>query len=62
MKAWLDRHLSHFISKKLSVFAIACLFVYLGKITGSEWVDIAMVYIGSQALIDGVAKLRGHNA
>lgn len=58
-KGWADRVMDSFISKKLTVFVVACIFVYLGKIAGTEWVNLAMIYIGSQAAIDGVAKLRG---
>ena len=58
MPSKIDQALSSFISKKLTVFIIACAFVYLGKITTTEWVNIAMIYIGSQAAIDAIHKLR----
>ena len=58
MKAFVDKYLNKFVSKKLTVFIIACIFVYLGKISGTEWVNISMMYIGSQAAIDAILALR----
>jgi len=58
MKAKVDKFLGHFVSKKLSVFIVASFFVGFGMIAPSEWVDIAVLYIGGQAVVDAVAKLR----
>lgn len=58
MKSFIDRHINKFISKKLTVFIIACVFVGFGKILSSEWVNVAMVYIGSQAAVDMLIALR----
>lgn len=58
MKGKVDKFLGYFVSKKLSVFIIASFFVGFGMIASSEWVDVAMIYIGGQAVIDGVSKLR----
>tara|TARA_B110000444_G_scaffold238874_1_gene252821 strand:- start:118 stop:297 length:180 start_codon:yes stop_codon:yes gene_type:complete len=58
MKAKVDKFLGYFISKKLSVFIVASFFVGFGKIAPTEWVDVSLVYIGGQAVIDAVAKLR----
>lgn len=60
MKAKLDKILNKFISKKLTVFIIACIFVAMEKIGGDQWVNVAMVYIGSQAAVDMIIKLRGN--
>lgn len=59
MRAKLDKVLGYFISKKLSVFAIASIFLGLGYIEASQWVNISLIYIGGQSVIDAVAKLRG---
>ena len=59
MKAFLDKHLNSFISKKLSVMIVATVFLALGTLPAALWMKIAMVYIGSQAAVDIVAKLRG---
>ena len=61
MKAKLDKILNSFISKKLTVFLIACIFLALEKIEGIQWVNIAMVYIGSQAAVDIIMKLRNRD-
>ena len=58
MKAKFDKFLNIFISKKLTVFIVACIFLGLEKIEGVSWVNVAMVYIGSQAVIDMIIKLR----
>ena len=58
MKAIIDKILTTYVSKKLTVFFIATLLVVSSKISGAEWVNIAAIYIGSQAVIDAVVKLR----
>ncbi|NQY30444.1 MAG: hypothetical protein HRT69_13345 [Flavobacteriaceae bacterium] len=58
MKARIDRFLNRFISKKLTVFLLATLFIYLGKIDPVNWVNLSMVYIGSQAAVDVIKQLR----
>jgi hypothetical protein len=50
--ALVDRYLGRFISRKLTVFMIGCLFLFLGKLQSSEWIWVASIYIGSQAVID----------
>ena len=54
IRSWLDRVLSNFISKKLLVFLICSIGFFTGKITSSEWINIAMIYIGTQGAIDTV--------
>ena len=54
-----DRILNKRISKKLMVFVVATFLVAFGDLTSSDWVTIATVYIGTQGVIDAVAKLRG---
>jgi len=58
MKGKIDKFLGYFISKKLSVFIVASFFVGFGMIASNDWVDVAMIYIGGQAVVDAVAKLR----
>ena len=41
------------------VFVVATFLVAFGDLTSSDWVTIATVYIGTQGVIDAVAKLRG---
>ncbi len=58
MKAKLDKFLNRFISKKLTVFIIATIFIVLHKIDPINWVNLSMVYIGSQAAVDIMKQLR----
>ena len=58
IKPLIDRLLSIVISKKLTVFFIATIFIILGKLDSTQWVNISMVYIGSQAAVDLMIQLR----
>jgi len=57
----IDRILTKRISKKLSVFIVATILVSFGNLTSGDWVIISTVYIGTQGVIDAVAKLKGNN-
>ena len=46
MKGKIDKFLGYFVSKKLSVFIVASFFVGFGMIASSEWVNVAVLYIG----------------
>ena len=59
MKAKLDAILNSWISKKLMVFVVASFGLFSGTLLSSEWVNIAVVYIGTQGALDIVMKLRG---
>ena len=52
MKPIIDRFLKLTISKKLTVFIVGCLFAVNEIITGTEWVYLSLVYIGTQGAID----------
>ena len=52
MKGFIDKVLAWTISKKLTVFFIATLLIFQNLITGSEWIYIALMYIGTQGAID----------
>ena len=47
--AVVDRGLQKIISRKLLVWFIGTVGVPFGYITGDQWVQLSMVYIGSQA-------------
>jgi hypothetical protein len=47
--AVVDRGLQKIISRKLLVWFIGTIGVPLGYITGEQWMQLSMVYIGSQA-------------
>jgi len=57
----IDRFLNSWISKKLFVFCTATVLAIFGNVTSEDWVIIATVYIGTQGVIDAVAKLKGYN-
>jgi hypothetical protein len=58
VRAIADKILNKFISKKLMVFLLACVFLYLGKLNGEQWVNLAIIYVGTQGVIDAIIKLR----
>ena len=58
MKAKIDEFLNRYLSRKLLVFLVACLGLFLGKLTSSDWVTIAAVYIGTQGVIDAISKIK----
>jgi hypothetical protein len=58
MKAILDRALGVVISKKLTVFAMASIYLYFELITNEQWFQLAIVYIGTQATIDAIISLK----
>lgn len=51
--ALLDRVLGTVISKKLTVFLMATVFILLNIIKPEEWVELAKWYIGGQSVVDG---------
>lgn len=51
--ALLDRVLGTVISKKLTVFLMATVFILLQIIKPEEWVELAKWYIGGQSIVDG---------
>jgi hypothetical protein len=58
MRAKIDLLLNSWISKKLMVFAVACFGLFSGALASEEWVNIAMVYLGTQGAIDAIQQLR----
>ena len=60
MRARIDKFLNSWISKKLLVFIIACLGLFSGLITDTEFTNIALVYIGTQGAVDIVKQLRNN--
>ena len=61
-KAFVDTWLSKLTSRKLMVWATATGLTFMGHVTSEDWVIISAIYIGGQTIIDGIARLRGHNA
>lgn len=57
-KEQLDKLLNKWISRKLLVFLVACVGLFLANITSGDWVIIATAYISIQGFTDIVNKLR----
>ncbi len=52
MTSVVDKALEKVVSRKFTVFSLATLFLYLGPISGDQWVAIALGYIGIQGIAD----------
>jgi|TARA_R100000664_G_C2750334_1_gene137623 hypothetical protein len=52
IKPVLDNLLGKVISRKFTVFSLSTVFLYLGSITGDQWVAISLGYIGIQGIAD----------
>lgn len=51
-KAFLDRHLERFISRKFLAWLTATTLCGFGAVTSDNWTAITLAYIGTQALVD----------
>lgn len=58
MRNVIDKHLAHFVSKKLLVFFVATFAFFQGTLPSESWVELVMVYLGSQGAVDIMTKLR----
>ena len=56
----LDRLLDKWISRKLLVFIIACVGLFINILDSYDWVVIATAYVGSETFITIVEKLKKH--
>lgn len=57
-KGKFDIALEKLISRKLFVFFLTVIFMLMGKVDEQSFMQIAMVYIGGQALVDMLANYR----
>lgn len=53
-----DSILNKLISRKLSVFLVACFGLFSGSLNSNDWVIIATAYISVQGFTDIVSKLK----
>lgn len=51
-KGLVDAYLGKLVSRKLLVWGTATYALFCGLVPSSDWVAIALVYIGSQGLVD----------
>ena len=58
-EAVIDKSLHKVVSRKLLVWGTATGAMFFGMVDATNWVDICMVYIGSEAATNMVAALRG---
>ena len=59
-QAMLDAFAERFVSRKLLAWLTATGLMLSGSgLTSSDWVIVTTTYIGTQAAIDAVAKLKG---
>ena len=58
-EAVIDRSLHKVVSRKLLVWGTATGAMFFGMVDATNWVDICMVYIGSEAATNMVTSLRG---
>ena len=59
IKGALDKSLEKAVSRKLLVWITATGLAYAGYLTSGDWVTISALYLGGQAVIDAVVKLKG---
>tara|TARA_R110001592_G_scaffold45738_1_gene146068 strand:- start:195 stop:389 length:195 start_codon:yes stop_codon:yes gene_type:complete len=52
VKAWLDKHINRFISRKFLAWGTATWLVEQNSLTSEDWVAVTLAYIGSEALVD----------
>lgn len=57
--AVVDRALHKVVSRKLLVWGTATVAMFIGMVDATNWVDVCMVYIGSEAAANMVMALRG---
>ena len=57
-KAFLDKGLEKVLSRKVLVWATATGLAATGFLTSADWVTISALYIGGQAVIDAIVKLK----
>jgi len=59
MSALLDRTVERFTSRKLLVWVVASGLMLTGNLESADWVVVSALYLGSQGVVDAVARLRG---
>lgn len=52
-QGWMDRKINKWISRKLAVFGLGTWLLYVDKISGEQWVALALAYVG----VEGIAKI-----
>ena len=55
----LDRLVEKLISRKFMVWLAATGLLAFSALASGDWVMISAIYIGGEAVIDGIARLKG---
>ena len=55
----LDRLVEKAISRKFMVWLTATGLLAFSNLASGDWVMISAIYIGGQAVIDGIARMKG---
>lgn len=58
MRQKLDGLLNKLVSRKLSVFIVACFGLFSGTVNSEDWVIISTAYIGIQGVTDIVQRIK----
>ena len=58
VKAFMDKYVERFISRKFLAWITASGLALYGVLSSSDWTQLTMVYIGSQAAVDLVKSLK----
>lgn len=55
----IDKGLNKIVSRKLLAWATACVLLGFADLASEDWTMITVVYIGTQGVVDMVARLKG---
>ena len=59
MKHLVDKGLNKVVSRKLLAWATATCLLAFADLASADWTMITVVYIGTQGVVDTVARLKG---
>ena len=59
VKAFADKHLERFVSKKLLVWLTTTGLLLAEKVDSEQWIIIATAYVGTQGFVDVVGRFKG---
>jgi len=54
-KGALDKMMGKVVSRKLLVWGTATVALFMGTVPSADWIEICLLYIGSQAAVDMVS-------
>ena len=61
LKAFADKHIERFISRKFLAWLTATGLCAYGVVTSDNWTAITLAYIGTQALVDMAVRWKHGN-